>query len=41
MPAAAKAQRDPTAIDDVVTAAPSMPVLAQRAAIENVIARRP
>jgi len=40
-PAAAKQQRDPTAIDDVVTIDPSIPVRAQRPTMENVIARRP
>src|SRR6266851_52522 len=35
--ASAHAQRLPTAIDDVVTTAPSIPVLGHRPAIENVM----
>ena len=35
--ASAHAQRLPTAIDDVETTAPSIPVLAHRPAIENVM----
>jgi hypothetical protein len=40
-PARTKGQREPTEIDEVVTAAPTIPVREQRPTSENVMEKRP